>query len=233
VNLLAIDTSTDHAAIALMTANDAILVAETDPSQRHGRRLIPAIDALLKSAGLAVADLDFLAVGLGPGSYTGLRIGLTAAKTLAYATGKPMLGFDSLEAIAQNASTDDTRVTVLADAQRGDVYVAEFARPNVSSGLLRIAATRVEPFVEWSARLSERTLVLGPALGRARDLPPLALRAEDPSRNRPDGRQIVGLALNAWHAGRRDDPWYLEPLYLRRSAAEDQWEARNRAATIS
>src|SRR4051794_8320527 len=98
MNLLALDTSTPVAAVALARGDGDVLVAPSDPDPRHGRALLPMVRDLLARSGLALRDLDVLAVGLGPGSYTGLRIGLTAAKTLAYATGVPLIGLDSLEA---------------------------------------------------------------------------------------------------------------------------------------
>ena len=164
VNLLALDTSTSRAALAVVTAGGKVRTAAPDPSARHGRALVPSVRRLLADAGLSVADLDGLAVGIGPGSYTGLRVGLTAVKTLAYALGKPLVGFDSLEAIARNAPESARRVSVIADAQRGDVYAADFARSGPGAPLTRIAPTRVVPVDRWAVELPDGAFVLGPAL---------------------------------------------------------------------
>jgi tRNA threonylcarbamoyladenosine biosynthesis protein TsaB len=223
-NILALDTSTPHAAVAVVTAAGAVQVATPDPGQRHGRNLVPTVRDLLRAAGLAPGDLDLIAVGLGPGSYTGLRIGLTAAKTLAYAAGKPLVGLDSLEAIARNAPEEARRVAVIADAQRGDVYAADFARAEPGGPLVRTVPTRIEPLARWLNRLAEGTVVLGPGVDRLRTPLPSSARRVEPSADWPDVRRLIDLAREAWQAGRRDDPWFLEPLYLRRSAAEDQWE---------
>lgn len=209
-----------------MTSDGAIHVAVPDPAQRHGRTLIPVIRDLLREAGLTVADLDGIAVGLGPGSYTGLRIGLTAAKTLAYTTSKPLVGLDSLEVIASNAPAGERRVSVVADAQRGDLYVADFARAESSVPLVRTAPTRIESLADWSAGLTEPTLVLGPGLERLRSPLPEHARTAPAERNWPDGDRLIHLARQLWATGRRDDPMFLEPRYLRRSAAEEQWEKK-------
>ncbi len=229
VNLLVLDTSTNRAALAVVRADGPALGASPDPSARHGRALVPALHALLAGAGLAVADLDGLAVGLGPGSYTGLRIGLTAAKTLAYALGKPLVGFDSLEAVAGNAAPDALQVAVIADAQRRDVYAADFAREAPGAALTRTAPTRIVPFDRWSAGLTAGAFVLGPALsvGRISEaVPAHARRPDDPGADWPDPRRLADLARETWLSGRRDDPWFLEPVYLRRSAAEEQWDRK-------
>jgi tRNA threonylcarbamoyladenosine biosynthesis protein TsaB len=227
-NILALDTSTPRAALAVATAAGSVHVARPDPRQRHGRNLVPALRDLLREAGLSPGAIDVFAVGLGPGSYTGLRIGLTAAKVLAYATGRPLVGFDSLGAIARNAPDDASYVAVVADAQRGDLYTADFARDTPGGPLVRRTPTRVESATDWVARLDPATLVLGPAMGlqNLRDLLPghaLTLPADDEA-HWPDGRRLPPLARDLWQLGRRDDPWFLEPVYLRRSAAEDQWE---------
>jgi tRNA threonylcarbamoyladenosine biosynthesis protein TsaB len=231
-NVLALDTATPRAAIAVATSGGAIHVARPDSQERHGRNLVPAIRDLLRQAGLDVGAIDLFAAGLGPGSYTGLRVGLTAAKLLAYAAGRPLVGFDSLEAIAWNAPVDALRITVIADAQRGDLYTADFARDAPGAALVRRRPTGIESCAGWAERLAlaPGTLVLGPALQRAdvRSALPAQVQSPDPldDAHWPDARRLPELARILWQHDRRDDPWFLEPLYLRRSAAEDQWERK-------
>ena len=226
--LLAIDTSTPQAALALGGRGRSTVVAppEPGPVARHGRGLLPAVATLLQREGLTPRSLDAVAVGLGPGSYTGLRIGLTAAKTLAYAMGKPLIGLDSLELIAQNAPADVLRVAVASDAQRGDAHVAEFHRAEPGARLARTHATRVEPAAPWADQLEPGTLVLGPALGRLLPEWPAHLRLGDAALGLPDPVRLVELATEAFENGQFVDPFFVEPTYLRRSAAEDQWDAR-------
>jgi tRNA threonylcarbamoyladenosine biosynthesis protein TsaB len=230
INLLVLDTSTPRAALAVATAFGPVFTAMPDPSERHGRSLVPAIRDLLDRAALAVADLEGFAVGLGPGSYTGLRIGLTAVKTLAYATGKSLVGLDSLEIVARNAPLDALEVAVIADAQRGDVYAADFARDSPGMPLRRVRDTRVVSFANWSAGLSEGALVLGPAAATGRlaeAVPRFARRPDNADAHWPGPLPMAELARGVWLSGRRDNPWFLEPTYIRKSAAEDQWEAKS------
>jgi len=225
--LLALDTSTDRAAFGLESESGAIVSTSTEPARRHGRDLVPRLADALAAAGLKVRDVEVIAVGVGPGSYTGLRVGLMAAKTLAYATGAALVGFDSLEGIARNAPAHARRVSVVADAQRGQVYAADFIHE--AGGPPRcVRATQVEPLAAWLARLEPETIVLGPALEapRIRSLLPATLELADPVFNYPDGRGLLALAREVWATGRRDDPWLLEPQYLRQSSAALQWDAR-------
>lgn len=230
---LAIDTSTPRAALALGRPGSPTRVAppESDPSARHGRGLIPAIVALLDAEGLKIAELGAIGVGLGPGSYTGLRIGLTAAKTLAYTIGKPLLAIDSLEAIARNAPDDVLRVAVAVDAQRGDAYIAGFARETAGTPLLRVSPTRIEPVESWANALEPGTLVLGPALLKLLPTWPDHVHLGTIDQGHPDPARLIPLASEALEAGRTLDPFFVEPVYLRRSAAEDQWDARKTPST--
>lgn len=220
--MLAIDTSTLRAAVALETPGGRVLTAPADAARRHAAGLVPAIRDLLRRAALAPRDLATLAVGLGPGSFTGLRVGLAAAKALAYATGCPLVGLDSLEAMARNAPPDAGRVRVAVDAQRGELYVADFARDGPDAPLVRLAPTRIEPATVWLASLLPGDFVLGPALERPWLATPERVRLTDPAGNHPDGPRLLELAHEALAAGRQDDPWRLEPHYLRRSAAEEK-----------
>ena len=223
--LLVMDTSTERAAIALSTETGDLCLTATEPVRRHGRDLIPQIESLLEKAGLRARDLHGVAVGLGPGSYTGLRVGVTAAKTLAYASGAGLIGFNSLHAIALNAPAEVPRVSVLADAQRGEIYVADLFRPSPGSLLLPCGNIQIESLPDWVARQKPGVLVMGPALAvpHIRAAIPVDLTTTDPARNFPQADRLAELARALWASGRRDDPWLLEPWYLRRSAAEDQF----------
>jgi tRNA threonylcarbamoyladenosine biosynthesis protein TsaB len=225
---LVIDTSADQPAVGIWREGRPPAIAQPTVGRRHGRDLIPSTRDLLAREGLKIQDLKVIAVGLGPGSYTGLRIGLTAGRLLAYVSGADLIGFDSLEGWAREASARNRLVHVVADAQRGDVYSADFVRANPGEPLVCRSPSQIEPLASWSARLQEPGLVLGPGLDstaiRAAVPPALATLMLAPGHHRAIA--ILGLARELWLGGRRDDLWTLEPNYLRRSTAEDLWDAR-------
>jgi tRNA threonylcarbamoyladenosine biosynthesis protein TsaB len=213
LNLLVIDTSTDRAAVGVLTASGLVHATLTEATRRHGRDLIPCVRDLLTMARLAVGDLNVVAVGIGPGSYTGLRIGLTAARTLAYATGADLVGFDSLEGLARNAPAGVLRVHVVADAQRGDVYAADFARVATGRPLVCVSESRVKSVPIWAERMDTQGFVLGPGLEstQIRAAVPAGMMIADPDLHRPRGESLVDRARDLWVGGRRDDLWTLEP----------------------
>jgi tRNA threonylcarbamoyladenosine biosynthesis protein TsaB len=224
MNFLALDTSTGRAAIGVAGRSGTVYTEMTDGSQKHGRDLIPSLAKVLARAGLTPREIEVFGVGLGPGSYTGLRVGVTAAKTLAYVTGAAIVGIDSLEAIAWNAPDAALCVSVIADAQRGDVYTAEFTRRAPGEPLACTRSSQIEPMAAWLARLLPGTLVMGPGLDSPRigeQVPPELLVA-DSKLNYPEGARLVALAAREFTAGHRENPWLLEPRYLRISSAEEK-----------
>ncbi len=224
MNLLATDTSTLRAAIALKRDDGMRYSALIEPGRRHGRELVPAIRDLLARADLRAGDLGAIGVGLGPGSYTGLRVGVTAAKTLAYATGATLYGLDSLAYFARASSDESRRVTVVSDAQRGDLHLADFGRESVGGPLIRLGSTRIESRTEALAGWTVPLTVVGPGLESwDAEWPPGIVVERDLA---PDPEILLGLLSEAILAGGAADPWLLEPIYLRRSAAEDQWDRR-------
>lgn len=228
MNVLALDTSGDRAVMGLAMGSGLVWESVRERSRRHGRDLIPDVRDLLRQAGARPADLNLIGVGLGPGSYTGMRIGLTAARTLAYATGARVAGFDSFEPFALAAPAKALRIVVVGDAQRGDVYRADFRRLEPGGPLDRLGATRIESRADWLAGLEAGSWVAGPGLDSApiREAIPEGVNVADQDANRPTGRILLDLTRRAFEADPDRDPWTLEPNYLRRSAAEDQWAAR-------
>ena len=124
--ILAIDTSTRVSSVALV--EDGRVVAELNQDTRltHSERLMPQIKQLLDIAEKTTRDLSAIAVSIGPGSFTGLRIGMATAKTMAYALGIPVVGVPTLDALAWNCPLDGVHLVPMLDAQKGNVYTARY-----------------------------------------------------------------------------------------------------------
>jgi tRNA threonylcarbamoyladenosine biosynthesis protein TsaB len=223
LRVLIIETSGRAGQVALARGDTLLAARRLDEARRHARDLAPAVAELLASQSWRVGDLDAVFVSRGPGSYTGLRVGIMSAKVLAYATGCALLGIDTFAAVALQAPAEAERVDALADAQQGKVYVQPFARRagGTWQPLAPLAVWRVD---EWLQSRELTAWVSGPGLHvHSRRLPeaiPQARAADwDP---RPES--LLRLGLTRYRAGERDNAWTLEPLYLRPSAAEEQWK---------
>lgn len=127
--LLAIDTAAPRLALALLRDGDRVDTLVEDMATGQAERLFPALDELLALAGVTYKDLTRIAVTTGPGSFTGLRIGLSAARGLGLALNIPVLGIPSLFALSLTAQCDP--VAVLLDAKRGEAYVQTFSGPGI------------------------------------------------------------------------------------------------------
>src|SRR5262245_29338184 len=132
--LLMIETSSRAARVALALGDSLLAEARLDEVRRQARDLAPAVAELLRGQGWKARDLQGVIVSLGPGSYTGLRVGIISAKVLCYAVGCPLVGVETFSAIALQAPADAVRLYVLADAQQDKVYVQPFARSGPEGG---------------------------------------------------------------------------------------------------
>jgi tRNA threonylcarbamoyladenosine biosynthesis protein TsaB len=219
-------------------AEVALLLAEDGPFERRplgtgaarGRGLLPAVRDLLGAAGVRGAErspdergLRGIAVDVGPGSFTGVRVGVTAAKTLAWAVGVPVVGVSSLEALAA-AAPPERSVLALRDAGRGTVYAALFGPAGSASG-----ASAGEPggrrTLRAPERLADTALRAWPAdaLAVGEDAPRLAAAAGLPQRaevRRADAAAVLAVARPRFHAGAVAEPATLVPVYLQASAPE-------------
>ncbi|MBP1930042.1 tRNA (adenosine(37)-N6)-threonylcarbamoyltransferase complex dimerization subunit type 1 TsaB [Ammoniphilus resinae] len=158
MRVLGIDTSNLVMSIAVVENNRLLGEYTTNLKKNHSIRLMPAISLLLEELGMGPEELQGVAVAGGPGSYTGIRIGLTTAKTMAWSLGIPLAGVSSLEAIAANASFAKAYICPLMDARRGQVYTALFNEEN------RLQPDRIRLLDEWLGELhpkGERVLFLG------------------------------------------------------------------------
>jgi tRNA threonylcarbamoyladenosine biosynthesis protein TsaB len=212
-----------YAAVAL--GDDMRGVRRLDDTRRHARDLAPAMAALLAEQNWRPRDIQAVIVSRGPGSYTGLRVGIMSAKTFAYAAGCALIAVDTFAAIALQTPQSVPHVDVLADAQQDKVYVQSFARAaEVWQPASELAIRKV---ADWLAVREPSAWVTGPGLLKLASRLPAEMPQVDASLWESQPASLLRLGLERYLARKHDDPWTLEPLYLRPSSAEEQWRARS------
>ena len=224
--LLILETSGRAGRVAVAAGSRLLSVRPLEESRRHARDLAPAVADLLAEQGWRPRDLHAVVVSRGPGSYTGLRVGLMSAKAFAYATGCALLAVDTFAAVALQAPPGAARLDVLADAQQDKVYVQSFARG--TAGVSAVSELQIRPFAGWLADREAGARVTGPGLRKWKDRLPPDVPVVEAALWEPQPSSLLQLALPRYQAGGRDDLWTLEPLYLRPSSAEEQWQKLGR-----
>lgn len=188
----------------------------------HSERLMTAISQVLAQAGLDLAEIDVFAVASGPGSFTGLRIGMSTVKGLSYSTGRPMVTVPTLEAFAWNFPFSMHPVCLMLDARRGEVYSALF-RWKDDCYVREIEETSIHP-EKMLARLDGDVLFAGEGVTLYMDIirEKLGQRAwvAPPDKMVPAPSAIAMLGLRKALAGELTDPMDAVPFYIRRSEAE-------------
>jgi tRNA threonylcarbamoyladenosine biosynthesis protein TsaB len=222
--LLLLETSGRTGQVAVAQGAVVRACRRLDEARRHARDLAPAVAELLAGQGWRPRELAAVIVGLGPGSYTGLRVGVMSAKTLAYATGCVLLGVETFAVVARQAPAEAARLDVLADAQQDKVYVQPFGR--AGQDWQPLAPLAIRPFAAWLAERPAEAWATGPGLLKWQGRLPAEVPRVEAAAWEPRPESLLELGLARYRAGQRDDVYALEPLYLRPSSAEEQWRGR-------
>ena len=231
MRILAIETSGRDASLAVLEGGDgncdgdrgdggaARLVGEvavTGP-ERTAQILAPRLSELLQRADWPTVSIRLVVVAVGPGSFTGLRIGVTTAKTFAFAVSAEVIGVNTLAVIASQAPRSAAPLWVVMDAQRQELFTAKF-----DAERKLIGATRILSQSEWLAALEPGDEVTGPGLRRMPSALPAGVGVVDESKWQPLAAAVGQLGWYEFQSGRRDDLWKLLPQYYRPSAAEEK-----------
>lgn len=234
--LLAIESATPDASVALLRG-DHVVAARRGPAGRPASEsLLPTVLALLEEAGVALAALDAFAVSIGPGSFTGLRVGVATVKGLAFGSPQPVVPVPTLAALASRAGASRGCVAALLDAQRGEVYAAlheadALRTPRLAPTVLRPAAL-ADALARHAAgeeivAIGEGVAVAGEAL---RERFGARVRLVAPPEGAPDAAAVGRLAQRLLERGAALAAERVAPLYVRRAEAEvkrtgDRFEA--------
>jgi len=227
MRVIGIETSAGTGSVALLV--DGALADERffTKGLRHGKELIPTIDAVVKQHDLQPEDIDLFAVSQGPGSYTGIRVGITCAKTLAYALGKGVVGVPSLDVLAHNAPASATKVYAAIDAKRKRVYFCAYRRKG--GRLVRDTDYAAVPLDKATSVIEPGGLVIGDAVGLYAD--DFAARGgilADANLWLPRASVVAILGAEKLLTSGAADPFALAPIYLHRPEAEEVWERKEK-----
>jgi tRNA threonylcarbamoyladenosine biosynthesis protein TsaB len=218
---LALETSTGSGSIALLDQGLITFSSQLPAGRRTAQTFAPALDDALRQAGWEPRSVRLVAVTNGPGSFTGLRIGVTAARFFAYAAGAELLAVNTLDVIVAQLPAHAHAAWAVMDAQRGQWFAAGYRR--LPDGAWEVVA----PCQVWNhealaQRLSADVILTGPGLARASTMFVPGEQRADPACWNPRAETVGQLARRAYEAGQRGDLWRLEPQYYRPSYAEEK-----------
>jgi tRNA threonylcarbamoyladenosine biosynthesis protein TsaB len=220
--ILGLDTSTEILGLALLREGRVISSLSLAIGRSHSEKLPGTLDRFLSEAGVLVSELSGLAVSIGPGSFTGLRVGLSLAKGMASTMGVPLVGVPTLKALAWRCRPSRYSIGAMLDARKGEVFYAQYEEGG--GEFERKSPDRVLSPEALANEIREPTLFVGSGVRVYGDflenrLGSLAIFAS-PNPESPDPADLAYLGWQRLRQGERDDLEGLEPVYIRASDAE-------------
>ena len=231
MSILAIDTSSQVSSVAVASGERLFAELTMQAKLTHSETLMPHIDQVLRMANQPKETLEGIAVSIGPGSFTGLRIGLAAAKAMAYALELPLIGVSTLQALACHFPVPGVRLVALIDAQKGNAYRESYAWEGRELRVLEpVSILSLKDVIEECGREEGLTLLLGDVAEKR-----MAGKVQLPEHVRvapfhlcmPRAANVAMLGLSKLAKGDLANVMDLEPSYIRRSEAEVLWEKRH------
>lgn len=230
VLILGIETATEQISVAIGGHEGVIGLFEVARGRRHVETLMPGVEFLCQQTDIEISEIGCIAVDVGPGLFTGMRVGLAAAKALAQALQLPMVGISSLDLLAFPLRYSDRLIAAVIDARRGELFYALYRQ--VPGGVQRVSEPRAARYEDLAADLVARggeVVCVGDGALRYRDeiLDEVRVEFAEQFLSHPSAAPLVTLA----HAkALREDwvnPWELQPMYLRKPDAQINWAVRD------
>ena len=221
--ILYIETATDVCSVALSKGAEIIGLKEEAGGNNHAKHLLPFVDEVLKQAEASMTDINGVAVSIGPGSYTGLRIGVSTAKGIAYTAGIPVMAISTLESIAQGAktlwsgtSTETVQIIPMIDARRMEVFTTRYDFDIRSLEEISSKIVDENTFAELLSK--EKVLFCGNGMPKCKEI--LSAFPNAKFMDAPiSAKNMLPAALRKWQTQEFEDVAYFEPFYLKEYVA--------------
>ncbi|MGD9999541.1 MAG: tRNA (adenosine(37)-N6)-threonylcarbamoyltransferase complex dimerization subunit type 1 TsaB [Ilumatobacteraceae bacterium] len=227
--ILGIETATEQVSVAIGGHEGVLGLFEVCRGRRHAETLTPAIDFLCAQADIELSEISVVAVDVGPGLFTGMRVGLAAGKALAQALRVPMIGMSSLDLLTFPLRHTGRTVAAVIDARRGELFYAIYLP--VPGGMQRVTEPRcgrIDDFLADVLPRGHELVCVGDGALRYRDQIESELRCEFAEQflSRPSAAPLVQLAHAKALREEWVNPWEIQPMYLRLPDAQINWETR-------
>lgn len=228
--ILGIDTATAQVSVAIGGHEGVLASTQSVRGKQHAEVLTPAIEFTCKQARIELSEISVVAVDLGPGLFTGLRVGVAAAKAMAYALRVPMIGVPSLDLVAFPVRYSPKLIVAAVDARRGELFTAFYRQ--VPGGIQRLTPHHVVSPDDLASELlatAEECVLVGDGALRYREVFDGLHKVEiiEEGLAYPAASSLVMLAHAQALREQWVKPWDLQPLYLRKPDAEINWQTRN------
>ncbi|MDK2587113.1 tRNA (adenosine(37)-N6)-threonylcarbamoyltransferase complex dimerization subunit type 1 TsaB [Romboutsia sedimentorum] len=230
MKILGIDTSSMATSVAVLEDNKLICEYTINTKKTHSQKLMPMIEDMLNISDININEIDVIAVCEGPGSFTGLRIGMATAKAIAHVNKLPIVGINSVEILAGNMNLCDKNICSILDAQRTKVYMGQYKfENNELIEIKNVDVIEIDELIEELSNSNEEWILVGEAVYKYED----KLRLVDniyipaPSHNVSKASSLGSLAMNKYNKNIGVyDCYNINPIYIRKSQAEVEYEEK-------
>ncbi|MDA7746837.1 tRNA (adenosine(37)-N6)-threonylcarbamoyltransferase complex dimerization subunit type 1 TsaB [Psychromonas sp.] len=222
LNILCIDSSTEACSVALLTKNTSVHKRFMLAPREHTQKILPTVDEVINEANLNLSDIDVIAYGRGPGSFTGVRIGISIAQGLAFGLEKKMVGISTLQAMAEQAFSEKNCKNVYAaiDARMGEIYYAHYV---LNEGIMQLQDDEVvikpeeliQSLTEKQHKIDSQSVLVGTGWSEYSDLSTYFSKADKSDILYPDAAFMLKISAKLVEENRSVEPELATPVYLR------------------
>ena len=230
MKILGIDTSSNASSVALIEDNKLICEYTVNTKTTHSQKLMPMIENMLSISEVNIKEIDAIAICIGPGSFTGLRIGMATAKAISHVNNLPIIGVNSLEILAGNMNLCDKKICSILDAQRTQVYMGQYKFENNKLVELKsIDVVEIDDLLEELKSSKEEWILVGEAVykyeAKIKEIENIYVPA--PSHNVSKASSLCSIAIEKYNNNIDVyDCYSINPLYIRKSQAEVQYDEK-------